>query len=156
LLITSGLSPTDHRRAGGGLGSEAGVTLVELIITVAIVGVAITAILLGMITSIKASALHRKEATADTVLRDAAEAVVDPQQIYQNCASLGSYSLTSVPFPSGYSVSVTAIQFWKKDNPATFSSTCPNPDPGLQLVTIVARSADGQATETLTVAKRKG
>jgi type II secretory pathway pseudopilin PulG len=130
------------------------VTLVELIITIAITGVAITAIVWGMMTSITVSGVHRREATADTLARDAAEAVIDAQQPY---SPAGNYTLPAAP--SGYSVSIqTPIEFCTvASTAATFTSNCSssNPDTGVQRITIVARSTDGQATETVQVLKRR-
>jgi hypothetical protein len=38
----------------------------------------------------------------------------------------------------------------------TFSGTCPSPDRGAQRITVVARSTDGRASETLELVKRSG
>ena len=129
-------------------------TLVELVITIAIIGVAITAIVWGMFTSITVSGVHRREATADTLARDAAEAVIDAQQPYSHA---GNYTLPASP--SGYSVSIqTPIEFCTvTSTAATFTSSCSssNPDAGVERITIVARSTDGQATETVQVLNRR-
>ena len=139
--------------------SDAGFSLVEIVITIAIVGVTFSAILGGLFASITVSALQRTEATADTVARSAAEVVKDSaQNPYQNCAGTGHYSLTGVSVPSGFSVHITDVQYWD-GAPVTagyavhFASTCP-PDRGIQQITIAATSADGQATETVQVIKR--
>ena len=53
--------------------SEAGDTLVEILIALTIVGIAATAILLAFATAISGSGNHRNEVTLDTMLRAASE-----------------------------------------------------------------------------------
>jgi len=130
------------------------VSLVELVIAIAIIGIAVTAIVWGMITSITVSGLHRQQATVDTLARNAAETVLDAKQAYQ-C----SYTFTP---PSGYQVSVQSIEFlqvdWNQDpgTPATTKTATACSDSTLERVTIVARSTDGQATESVQVMKMRG
>jgi prepilin-type N-terminal cleavage/methylation domain-containing protein len=143
------------------IGSDAGFSLVEIMITVAIVGITFTAILGGLMSSITVSALQRKEATADAIARSAAETVKDSQQNpYTNCAGPGAYTLTGVSVPSGFSVKITGVQYWNWDGHAVpasyavgFNGNC-SPDNGMQQITIAATSSDGQATETVQVIKR--
>jgi prepilin-type N-terminal cleavage/methylation domain-containing protein len=139
--------------------SDAGFSLVEIVITIAIVGVTFSAILGGLFASITVSALQQKEATADTVARSAAEVVKDSEHNpYSNCAGPGHYSLTGLSVPSGFSVSITDVAYWDGQPPAGsavgFQSNCPS-DRGIQRITIAATSADGQATETVQVIKRR-
>lgn len=152
----------DERRARlARLGSEAGFSLAEIVITIAIVGITFTAILGGMITAITVSSQHRKQATADTLVRSAAEWVKDPaRNAYVNCAGVNTYSLSGVTVPSGYSVSINSVQYWNGTAPAgatyqpAFQSGCPSTDPGLQRVTISATAPSGAATETVQILKR--
>jgi prepilin-type N-terminal cleavage/methylation domain-containing protein len=140
-------------------GSEAGFSLPEILLTILIVGIGFGAILGGMMTSITVSDLHRKQATADTVLRDAAERVKDPGQAYKPCATTSGPNSYNVPSaPSGYAVSVSSVEYWDgtSSNPLTFVSSCPSPDKGIQRVTVVAASSDGRANETVTIVKRTG
>jgi prepilin-type N-terminal cleavage/methylation domain-containing protein len=129
---------------------EGGFSLPEVMITIVIVGVAFAAILGGMMTSITVSDLHRKEATADTLLRSAAEAVTDRQVGYIKCAGTSAYAPA---LPAG--VSITAVAYgggWvdsTQTNPATFSGACAN-DNGVQLITVSANSTG----ETLQFVKR--
>jgi prepilin-type N-terminal cleavage/methylation domain-containing protein len=139
--------------------SDAGFSLVEIVITIAIVGVTFSAILGGLFASITVSALQQKEATADTVARSAAEVVKDSERNpYSNCAGAGHYSLTGLSVPSGFSVHITDVAYWDGQPPAggavVFQSNCPS-DRGMQRITIAATSADGQATETVQVIKRR-
>jgi prepilin-type N-terminal cleavage/methylation domain-containing protein len=144
------------------IASDAGFSLVEIVITIAIVGITFSAILGGLITSITVSALQRQEATADTIVRSAAELVKDSEQNpYRNCAGTGAYSLTGLSIPSGFSVQITHVAYWSWDGqpvPATyavgFQPNCPSQDHGIQQITVAATSSDGQATESVQVIKR--
>jgi type II secretory pathway pseudopilin PulG len=139
---------------------EAGFSIAETIVTIAIVGITFSAILGGLMTSIKVSALQRTEATADTVARSAAEWVKDSlHNPYTPCPA--TYSTTGLSVPSGYSVSISQVQYWTGAAPVAgtpyspaFQSSCVSPDRGLQRITIVVTSSDGQATETVQILKR--
>ena len=54
---------------------QAGLTLIEVLVTVAILGIAFVTVVGGMAVSIAGSDLHRKQATSQTVLRNLAEFV---------------------------------------------------------------------------------
>jgi type II secretory pathway pseudopilin PulG len=134
-----------------------GFSLAEILITIVLVSVTFTAILGGLMTSITVSALHRKEATADALARDAAEWVKDSlRNPYQSCANSGTYTFTGLSVPNGYTASVTGVRYWDgtSSNPVVFGSSCPNPDKGLQDIIVVGRSTDGSATETVEIVKR--
>jgi len=139
--------------------SDAGFSLVEIVITIGIVGVTFSAILGGLFSSITVSALQQKEATADTVARSAAEVVKDSaHNPYFNCAPPGHYSLTGLSVPSGFSAHITDVAYWDGQPPVggavVFQSNCGS-DLGIQRITIAASSSDGQATETVQVIKRR-
>jgi prepilin-type N-terminal cleavage/methylation domain-containing protein len=148
------------------IASDAGFSLVEILITIAIVGITFSAILGGLMASITVSALQRKEATADTIVRSAAELVKDSEQNpYRNCAGTGAYSLTGLSVPSGFSVQITSVAYWNGDGiggpsgvltpyAVGFQPNCPSQDHGIQQITISATSSDGQATESVQVIKR--
>lgn len=140
------------------LHDDAGLSLPEILLTIVIVGIAFTAILGGMVTSIVVSDVHRKQATADALARSAAEAIKDQAVAYVGCAGPNAYAGALPSAPAGYSVSISAVAYWDgiSSNPMTFSGTCPSPDRGVQRITVVAASTDGRATETLELIKRSG
>ena len=135
--------------------SERGDTLVEVLMTIAILAVAFVGILAGLATAIRLSGIHRGQANADVVLTSAAESV--KKQTYVACPGvvLTSYTpTTGVTLPSGWSssnVTVTAVQKW---NGTSFQASCPATDQGLELVTITAATPDGKSTESIDVVKR--
>jgi prepilin-type N-terminal cleavage/methylation domain-containing protein len=143
------------------VGEESGVTLIEMLITVAILGTAFAAIVGGMTVSIFGSDLHRKQATAETVLRSYGESV-EAKAGWDGCsATAAGYMPAAVgftnPSASQFSVTATAVEFWAPSgNTGTWASSCPGgTDTGLQRVSLRVQSLDGRATETLQVVRRK-
>lgn len=132
------------------LEAETGATLVEVLLTVVIVGVAFAVIVGGIGTSVLVSDIHRKQATAGATLRSFAEAV--KTEPYVACATTASYPGAVITPPSGYTKAVTGVRFWNEAS-GTFVAACAA-DPGLQLVTVEVRSIDERAVETLEVVKR--
>ncbi len=140
----------------GTLGPEAGTTLVELLVTVAILGLAIVAIVGGMSTSIVATDYGRKQAQARTVLVSAAEAVKsNAGNPYQSCATPASYAPASgVTLPTGWTAAAVAVLSVKYWDGAAWATACPSPDSKLQLLDVQVTAPGGRAIETATVVKR--
>lgn len=132
---------------------EAGMTLVEVVISVAIISVAFIAILTAIGVMITTGAQHRRLTRTEAAARNAAEYVKQPAS-YVACATPAAYSLSGVNLPTGYTTVVSTVQVI--DNPAATSptytsATCPGSDPGLQRVTIRVCPhgvADGSCTAT--------
>jgi prepilin-type N-terminal cleavage/methylation domain-containing protein len=151
------------RQFRGRLRGDAGVTLVELLVTVVILGVVFVAILGGMATGMVVSDLHRKQATAETIIRSYAEAVKPAP--YTVCAGTAAYAASAVGYsvPAGlrptYAVSVAAVRYWQPGgSTGSFVSSlgsCPGSDNNLQSVTLRVVSTDGRDAETMQVVKRK-
>jgi type II secretory pathway pseudopilin PulG len=125
--------------------SEAGETLAEILVTLSVLGLAVIIIVGALGTALRASAVHRGHATADTVARSAAETLKDRKLAWN---ASGTYTVSG---SSGVNVSVAA-RCWKGDTPATFAA-CPAGDLGLQQLTVTA-TGNG-ATETVVVVKRR-
>jgi hypothetical protein len=121
---------------------EAGETLAELLVAIAILGVAVVAIVGGLANGILASSVHRQHATADTKVRSTAECLRDRSVVYRDDAN---YSACSTP---GVTI---AAAWWNGDNPSTFSNA-QNPN-GLERLTVTASS--GRTSETVMVLKGK-
>jgi prepilin-type N-terminal cleavage/methylation domain-containing protein len=147
---------SQHRDSRHG---EAGLTLIELICAVVIMGIAFVAILAAMGTSIIVSDVHAKRARAETIAQSWAEQLVNAT--YQPCAttSTAQYlvggSGVTVDKPTGYTTSIDSVQYWNPSTalPAQFVNSC-STDPGLQKITLRVTPPGGRGVQTLTFLKR--
>lgn len=133
------------------VGAEDGLSLVELMVAVAILGIAFAAILGGMSTAILVTDMHRKQATAGTVLREYAERVESLP--YQDCTGAAQPAYTFAA-PDGFSASMGTVEVWDGDTPAGFQA-CSATDPGLQRLRLTVAASDGRASETVQILKRR-
>jgi Tfp pilus assembly protein PilV len=149
---------------------ETGETLVELLVTIVIIGVAVVGIIGGLATAVFSSDAHRKDADSESIVQSYSEFLVSNATSYLACTSSSvptkAQYAAEVPTslyqpPTGYTVAPTSVAFWTGTNPAdassaaSFSSGCPsNGDLGLQLIQVTASSTDGKDTETLSILKR--
>lgn len=134
------------RQAAAGM-PEAGFSLVETLIAVAILGIGVVAVVGGMMTSITVSDLDRRQAEGQTALRAYAEAVAG--DTYTDCAS--SYPAAAFSAPTGWTAAMT-VTYWSTGT-STFGAAC-GTDSGLQRVTLTMTATDGRGTESLRVGKR--
>lgn len=126
--------------------SEAGTTLVEVLITVMILGVAFVALLGGFGTSIVSSDLHRRQAQAETLVRRYAEAV-KATPCTATCP--GSYA-AGFTLPSGFEAPAATVVCYASDNVAAV----PCPTDGIQRVTVRVRTTDGRVDTSVDLVKR--
>ena len=137
---------------------DSGETLIELIVTIAIMSTAVVAIVGATATSIHLSDIHRKQAKAGSYVRAYAEAletaVAQSPTGYQYCATPSDYTGNSIyPSPeSGYVPSATAVRVWTGSTWAPPGSC--GTDIGVQRVTLQVALA-GQVTESLDVIIRR-
>lgn len=133
---------------------DRGETLVELLITIVLMGLVVTAVIGAIATSIYMSDVHRKQTVAGDDVRSYAEAletsVANSPSAYKSCAQPSDY-LPTYTLTGPYTPSITAVTYW---NGSSFSATC-STDTGVQQVTLQVRSNDGRATEKLTIVIRK-
>ena len=138
--------------------SELGDSMIELLLAMAIIGVAALSILAAFATSINATGTHRNLATFDTVLRTAsAEVTGDIQQqsaaTFANCSGAYLVNTTpgSIPLPPTYSATITTVGYWNGSsftNPQTPVGTgCPA---GALLNTLGNFYSSQQVTVTVT------
>jgi Tfp pilus assembly protein PilV len=127
------------------LAGDAGLTLVEVLLTVAILGVGVVVVVGGMMTSIKVSAQGSQAAEGQVAIRAYAEAVAGVT--YAPCAM--TYAAPGFTAPTGWTASPPTVSYWTG---STFSTSC-GTDRGLQRVRLRLTAADG-SIETLLIAKR--
>jgi type II secretory pathway pseudopilin PulG len=153
------LSTLDGRRRGED--RERGETLIELLVTVVILGTAVVAVVGALVTAIKVSDLHRKHATAGAAVRAYAEdlerLVAQTPTGYMPCADAGYYQ-TNVVYsgPGGYTPHVVDVWIWNGtsfvDVPADCSTT--GADHAIQKVLLRVDSPSTQVSESLAVVIR--
>lgn len=119
---------------------DAGDTLVEVLLALAIVAVSAVALIGSVLTGISASSEHRTLADSDTYLRSYADAAAQQIQrqnnpLWHGCAS--SYAVTAPSdIPASFTIGISTIQYW---NGGSWSSTCAASS-APQLITIAVTS----------------
>ncbi len=146
------------------LGGDGGFALVEVLVTVALLGLAVTGILGAFWATISLSGVHRQQAQAGTVLASAAEyvraephvrcdrATPTPEDAYRDAAQRALREDWSG------SIAISGIQYWDGN---AWQASCPNRDArsldylSLQLVTVEVRAPepDGRTVRSVSVVK---
>jgi type II secretory pathway pseudopilin PulG len=136
------------------LGEETGETLIELLVSVVIMGTAVVVLLGGLATSIRLSVIHREQAVAGAQVRAFAEAVetavAASPSAYVACAGTAAYGGVYTPL-TGYTSQVTEVRYWSG---SAFDASCTT-DSGVQRVTLSVHSADAMVDESLVIVIRK-
>jgi prepilin-type N-terminal cleavage/methylation domain-containing protein len=142
--------------------ADAGMTLIELLVTITIMGIVFAVFVGGIGLAIRASDEHRRVVSADTVLRNAAERL---QALgYKACDQQGwGYSLTAPSDPSDLQIQPPVLVGYLSNGadahfaaPSASDPPCPS-DGGAQLVKITVSSTANRAVrdQTLEVVKRR-
>jgi type II secretory pathway pseudopilin PulG len=136
---------------------DRGETLVELLVTITVMGVTVVAILGSIAVTIMLSATHRKQAAVGTYVRSFAEAVETKvaTTTYKPCAQPADYASVAPSLPSGYTSSVTAVTYWNGSSFVGSLASCPGTDQGVQRVTVRVATSDNKVVETLDVIVRE-
>jgi type II secretory pathway pseudopilin PulG len=177
--MTNTLPPTRPRsRRAHNQRDEDGDTLVEIMITIVLVGLVVAAILGAIMIAIESSTTHRNLANDDTIVKSALEAVKDQVELPQSgtndfvdCGTTsngpssiltawttvgGSKYITLPSIPGGYSESIGTVQCWDP-NARTFDSTCTAVSPcvpsGVLLVSVTATDPSGYALTESTIVR---
>ena len=112
---------------------DSGDTLIEVLFALVILGIATVSLLAAFATSISASAVHRTQATFDTVIQSASEQAISQIQqqtnpLYESCAPASYYQSGSgavvFSLPSGWSAQVTAVEYWTGSTFTTNVTQC--------------------------------
>ena len=138
-------------------GSDRGETLVEVLAAVVILGIAGVAIMGGLMLSVRASDMHRKETTGGAYVRSFAEAIQNwvAGGHYVGCAGANQYTpkvaAQITDLPSTYTLNQLAARSVSATGVAGAGCTS---DTGIQQLELHVRSADGRADEKLTIVVR--
>jgi type II secretory pathway pseudopilin PulG len=128
---------------------ERGETLIELLITIAIMGIAVISVVAAIAVASNSSDEHSKQVGVVVVLRNYAEAVMNAT--YQPCAAPTGIAYSP---PNGYIVNVTGVASYDgtSSSPAAFN-TCPATDKGAVRISLEAHSTDNRASRTMEIVK---
>lgn len=85
---------------------DSGETLIEIVMTVVIVGLTFTALFASLATAGTAANAQRNSVQADIIMRNYAEAT---KLAAQECIAGGIYTVPSTPLPVGFSQSVAVV-----------------------------------------------
>jgi Tfp pilus assembly protein PilV len=138
------------------LRSDRGESLIELLVTIVIMGTAVVALVGGLGVAITMSDIHRKQAKAGAYVRNFAEAieteVAKSPSGYLPCGNAAAYqAMFASPEPGSFDRAVTAVAYW---NGTAFANTCTT-DGGVQRISLRVSSTDGRASEALDLVIRK-
>jgi type II secretory pathway pseudopilin PulG len=153
------------------LRAQRGDTLIELIVSAALLGILGVGMLTALSGTIIVSNADRGFAGTETVLRSYATAL--EKVPYKACTAGATttppattpYTATDLAFTpiAGYTTSVTAVKFLGNKTSSdisaanAFSGTCPaGGDQGLQQLTLKAVRSDGTAAQSVNLFKRRG
>jgi len=139
--------------------SDDGSTLVETLVALVILSIAAVAILAGLQLSVLASDIHRKQTSDGAYVRGYAEAIekyLNTTGNYVKCAGANAYSPVTVGYtlPSGHTAQQAEAEPLAGDG-SVAGGACPGRDQGVQRLRLSVSSADGRATETLTIVVRR-
>ena len=138
-------------------GEERGETLIEILLSIMIIGIAVTAILGGVGIAARASTLDQRQIQAQALLRSWGEHIeaATTDANYVPCATTSTYSPASTwgyptagppnglgALPPGFAASVTQVQHWNGATPGAFATSC-GTDRGLQRLQLALTVADG-------------
>lgn len=134
---------------------DAGETLIEALVTIAILGIAVVVLLSAILIGVKTSVAHRKHAQAQGELRSWAERITS--RAYVDCADPVTFGGPGA-LPEGLSGNVIAVQYWDGTKFVPRGCAGPAGDKGLQKVSLRLHVADGIApgfTQDLDVVVRR-
>ena len=142
--------------------SEAGASLIEVLVALMILGVTAVAVLAGMAVSIRSADQHRQQAQLQAVIVSAAERVKEIPR--DRCATVSSASYQeraqSAALDEGWSggtVQITSVEYW---DGTTYGSACHDAAPSeslpLQQITLEVTHPGARSKATLTFVKGRG
>lgn len=145
---------------------DAGYSLIEVLVAIAILGTCVVALVTGLAASIVASDRHKQEAQVESVLHSAVEKVKDPVGVaHVACATTSQNTYVTAAqsaAPSGWTpgwapastIQITDIKYW---DGSTFGTTCyddtAHGNLALQLITIHVINPGTRADKSLAFVK---
>jgi Tfp pilus assembly protein PilV len=150
-----------RNRSVASLSHDAGISLVETLMGIVIMGVAVVAILTGFLSFVGESQRNDMQSRVHAVAVGATEALRDPVRTpYSNCNSpayAAADAVDGVALPSGWTsaaISSITVRYW---DGSAFQATCYDSAASvlrLQEITVAVTSPDGRGRTSLAVVKR--
>ncbi len=146
----------DNRR------TDAGETLVETLVSIALLGIASAAVIGSVTMGVRAATINVGNGTNQNLARNWAEQV--EAMPYVLCAQTTPdvyedvYVYVVPPdLPAGTTLSITTIQYWDGDSYEVSTPGCDSSDKGLQKIALRAVSTNSTGTQqfTLVIVKRR-
>lgn len=142
---------------------DRGETLIEILVTIVVIGITIPAIMGAVLLSVAVSTQDRRQVQAQALLASWGETIARENSTdlaYASCVGLSFYSTAPylpVGVPTGFTASVVSINYWDTATGA-YLSTCPVTDPGLRRVQLKVSVPAGlypafDVTQTVVVRK---
>ena len=128
---------------------DAGETLIEILLSIAIMGLGLVALLSAMGTAVATSGLHARQAGEVQGIQSFVQAVQDSPYV-TSCPTI--YSPAGYTDPFGYTLSASVTGY---ASGVAFSPTCITPDQGVQQVRVKIHQNDGRVgDESFVIYKR--
>lgn len=144
------------------LASDDGETLLELVISIAILGISVVAIAGSIALGIKGSVVNRNQASASSYLRDYAEAfeTAVAGSAYTACGTTSTPAYSNIyTAPSPFQASLGRVEYWTSAGAWATSGCTPANDTGVQRLTLQVASGDSAEShgvvESLVIIVRK-
>ena len=135
--------------------SDAGETLIEILLSIVILGISVSALMFGMGSAATTSGYHDRQAQQAETQRN----LVDGLQALPYTACATTYATPAGLVPTGYSVTVNVVGYAAGavyPYPTSMPSTCPGSDEGAQQLRVTVSQSDTRVrSEELYVVKRK-
>lgn len=123
---------------------QAGYTLIEVIIAIALAGMVILSLAAGMLTIVRTNALNSDRQRVDAAMTSFSESVRGAE--YLPCGNAANYNdayfdlLEEVPPPvwappDGLGIEIDRVEYWDRDQD-DFVASCPGSDAGAQRLTL--------------------
>ena len=125
------------------IGEERGVTLIGQLATLAIMGIAVIVLLSGLSSGSRGISLVQERVTTSNYARRQMEAI--KAATYRANPAVDPYP--PVPAPGIYTATVS-VSYWVSP---TFQATVPDPDQGLQFITVTIESTLDPGTALFTL-----
>lgn len=134
---------------------QGGETLIETLVSVALLGIASVAVIGSVTMGIRASAINSGNGTNQNLTRNWAEQI--SAMPYDLCAQTTAYHNTS-PLPAGTTLTISQIKYWNGAVYQVSTPSCVNAnDKGLQQIELQAQSDSptGAQQFRLVIVKRR-